>query len=110
MARISPSDLHALLESGSPAAVLDVRSEERRRSSGWIPGSIYVPDVSKLQLRPDEEVIVYCDCPNEASAAIVAKKLQERGFQNVRPLAGGIDAWRQQGLPLDRSASPGDLQ
>ena len=106
MARISPSDLHALLESGSPTTILDVRSEERRRSSGWIPGSIHAPDVSKLRLRPDEEVVVYCDCPNEASAAIVAKQLQETGFQNVRPLAGGIDAWRQQGLPVDRSANP----
>ena len=105
MARISPSDLHALLESGSPTTILDVRSEERRRSSGWIPGSIHAPDVSKLRLRPDEEVVVYCDCPNEASAAIVAKKLQETGFQNVRPLAGGIDAWRRQGLPVDRSAN-----
>jgi membrane protein DedA with SNARE-associated domain/rhodanese-related sulfurtransferase len=101
MARISPSDLHALLESGSPVAVLDVRSEDRRRSSGWIPGSIYAPDVSNLPLPPNEDVVVYCDCPNEASAAIAARKLQQRGFQNVRPLAGGVEAWRSQGLPLD---------
>ena len=110
MARISPSDLHALLESGSPVTVLDVRSEDRRRSSGWIPGSIYAPDVSNLPLPPNEEVVVYCDCPNEASAAIAARKLQQRGFQNVRPLFGGIEAWRRQGLPLDRSAVEHALQ
>jgi rhodanese-related sulfurtransferase len=40
-----------------------------------------------------DEVIVYCACPNEASAALVAKRLMQQGFKRVRPLAGGIDAW-----------------
>ncbi len=103
MARISPSELNALLEAGSTAAVLDVRTLERRVQSGWIPGSIHVRDVSELQLSPDEEVIVYCDCPNDASAAVVARTLKQKGFRRVRPLAGGVDAWRGAGLPLERT-------
>jgi rhodanese-related sulfurtransferase len=32
----------------------------------------------------------------------VAKKLKEKGFSRVRPLAGGIEAWLAQGRPIDR--------
>ncbi len=104
MARITPSELNALLRGGSPAAVLDVRTPERRAQSGWIPGSIHVRDVLELPLRPDDEVVIYCDCPNDASAAVAARLLQERGFRRVRPLAGGVDAWRDEGLPLEHEA------
>lgn len=102
MARVSVQELGALIESGSPATILDVRGTERRTQSGWIPGSIQVRDIAELRLDPDHEVIVYCDCPNDASAAVVAGKLRKRGFSRARPLAGGIDAWRAHGLPLDR--------
>lgn len=102
MSRISIDELAKLLDSGSTATILDVRSPERRAASGWIPGSISVRDISELQLAPGEEVIVYCDCPNDATAAVVAKKLHERGFRRVRPLAGGIEAWQARGRPVDR--------
>jgi membrane protein DedA with SNARE-associated domain/rhodanese-related sulfurtransferase len=101
MSRITTDELASLLDSGSPATILDVRTPERRAASGWIPGSISVRDVAELQVSPGAEVIVYCDCPNDASAAIVAKKLKERGFKRVRPLAGGIEAWQARGRRVD---------
>jgi len=103
MARISADDLNALLESGAAAKVLDVRSSDRRAQSGWIPGSIEVHDVAELQLQADDDVVVYCDCPNDASAAILVAKLRKQGILRARPLAGGIDAWRERGLPLEQS-------
>lgn len=103
MSRISIDELGSLLDSGSTALILDVRSPERRAASGWIPGSINVRDIAELQLQPGEEVIVYCDCPNDASAAVVARKLKERGFKRVRPLAGGLEAWQAQGRPVHRA-------
>jgi rhodanese-related sulfurtransferase len=33
--------------------------------------------MTPLNLDPKNEVVVYCDCPNEASAALVARKQQE---------------------------------
>lgn len=104
MSRITIDQLEMLLDSGSSATILDVRTPERRAASGWIPGSISVRDIAELQLAPGEEVIVYCDCPNDASAAVVARKLQERGFKRVRPLAGGIEAWQARGRPVHRFA------
>jgi rhodanese-related sulfurtransferase len=59
------------------------------------------------------EIVVYCACPNEASAAIAAMHLKRAGFKQIRPLLGGIDAWIQAGYPVERdlfdaanSASP----
>jgi rhodanese-related sulfurtransferase len=62
-----------------------------------------VRDISELDVTPGEEVIVYCDCPNDASAAVVARKLRDRGFKRVRPLAGGIEAWQALGRPVHRA-------
>jgi membrane protein DedA with SNARE-associated domain/rhodanese-related sulfurtransferase len=101
MARLSPEELAALLNSRAKVTVLDVRTPERRAHTGWIPGSIHVQNIETLQLDPGEEVIVYCDCPNDASAAVVARKLQDKGFLRVRPLAGGIEAWRRGGGLID---------
>lgn len=101
MARVSVPELSALLQSGKPATILDVRGAEQRAKYGWIPGSIALRDPAELQLDPQCEIVVYCDCPNDASAAVMAVKLREKGFGRVRPLAGGFDAWRMQGLPLD---------
>ena len=106
MSRISTDELRALLQSMPSTVVLDARTAESRAQSGWIPGSVQVGDISQLQLPSDGEIVVYCDCPNDASAATVARKLKERGFKRVRPLAGGLDAWRAQGLPVDQFLDP----
>ena len=49
------------------------------------------------------EIVVYCACPNEASAAFAAKHLKQAGFKKIRPLLGGIDAWVQAGQPVERA-------
>jgi rhodanese-related sulfurtransferase len=37
------------------------------------------------------------------TAAKVAKKLINRGYRNIRPLSGGIDAWRDAGFAITMS-------
>lgn len=102
MARISPPELQQLIESGQQPLVVDVRPAAMRESSGWIPGAILANRVAELAPAMQHEVIVYCDCPNEASAALVARQLRAHGFRRVRPLAGGFEAWNAHGLPVDR--------
>ncbi|MGN6480920.1 rhodanese-like domain-containing protein [Luteibacter sp.] len=46
-------------------------------------------------------MIIYCSCPNEVSAAKVAERLTKLGFANVRPLTGGITAWRDAGRDVE---------
>ncbi len=106
MTRISSDELRAEMQAMPGLMVVDVRSAESRARSGWIAGSINVRDVSELKIDPDNSIVVYCDCPNDASAAVMARKLKAMGFKHVRPLAGGIGAWRALGFPIEQHASP----
>lgn len=97
-ARISVDELRERIERGDPPLVLDARSAMLRKLDlRSIPGSIVVdPDDLDRALEAiprDREVVVYCACPNEATAARIALQLQKRGLGRIRPLAGGIDAW-----------------
>ncbi len=102
MSRISIDELGELIARNAGTTILDARSPEHRARQGWIHGAIPVRDIAELDMDPDKEVVVYCDCPNDASAAVVAKKLKDKGFRHVRPLAGGMEAWLAQGRPIDR--------
>jgi rhodanese-related sulfurtransferase len=97
MARISVDELDRLLQNGETPVILDVRSPLSSQQTGRIPGALItsVEEMGAIVLDIPEsgEVIVYCACPNEASAARVAKLLMQKGYTKVRPLAGGIDAW-----------------
>ena len=55
----------------------------------------------------DRDIILYCTCPNEASAAKAAKLLMTRGFRRVRPLHGGLDAWIAAGYAVEEITVPG---
>jgi membrane protein DedA with SNARE-associated domain/rhodanese-related sulfurtransferase len=102
MTRLTPEELETLIRDQLPLTILDVRSAESRARTGWIPGSILAADIDALQLDAKSVVVIYCDCPNDASAAVAARRLKERGFVNVRPLAGGFSAWTSGGRKLDR--------
>ncbi|MDE2297098.1 MAG: VTT domain-containing protein [Burkholderiales bacterium] len=104
MARVSVDSLAELLDRGERPLIVDVRSAAARED-GRIPGAILALGdalAPELLAHPkDAMVIVYCACPNDASAVLAARKLLERGFRNVRPLAGGIDAWIAAGHALE---------
>lgn len=105
MARISVTELAAMLDAGTAPMILDVRTDAARAAGGWIPGAIAVDEKTIAIHIPDDqadrEVIVYCACPNEASAARIAKMLKARGFTRVRPLAGGIEDWVKAGHAIE---------
>lgn len=106
MDRISVGDLAQMFADGQAPIVVDVRSDTGQMD-GRIPGAIAFrqdawPDDLKAP-HDDAVVVVYCACPNEASAAVVARQLMARGFKRVRPLQGGIDAWRAAGLAVEAS-------
>jgi rhodanese-related sulfurtransferase len=106
MARITVPELEQLIDGGAAPAIIDVRSESTRRRDGSIRGALAWPVHAGADGAPDLardlEVVVYCACPNEVSAALVARQLREAGFTHVRPLHGGIDAWIAAGLPVER--------
>jgi membrane protein DedA with SNARE-associated domain/rhodanese-related sulfurtransferase len=103
MDRISVEELKGLIDSGSSPIILDVRPNEVQLK-GIIPGAIAVSEqtLPSLALPPDSrrEIVVCCACPNEASAATIARALMKRGYERVRPLRGGAEAWQEAGLAL----------
>ena len=106
MARINVADLYALIQAGGAPIIIDVRSlTARELEPRWIPGALHVPlpEVARRmkELPRDREIILYCTCPSEASAARVAKILMNHGFKKVRPLLGGLDAWVAAGYTVD---------
>ena len=100
MERITVRELHSMLQSGGHPIIVDARSplsHAQGRIPGAIPSSAGAMTVNPAAAR---EVIVYCDCPNDASAAVVSRQLLQKGYGRVRPLAGGIEAWLAAGYPV----------
>lgn len=106
MARITVAELRQKLEAGENPVILDLRSKaELERDPSVIQGAIHLVldeiDARRHEFPHDRDIIVYCSCPNEATAAKVALLLQRHGFTRVRPLLGGIDAWREGNHPME---------
>src|SRR5467141_1754588 len=109
MARITAEELRHLLDSGKPPVIIDVRSRaERELDPRSIPGAraFEVEELEKLidSLPADRDVIFYCSCPNEASAARAARRLIDRGYTRARPMRGGLDAWIAAGYAIELKA------
>jgi membrane protein DedA with SNARE-associated domain/rhodanese-related sulfurtransferase len=105
MDRVSVDELQSLMSNDKVNAIVDVRSPFMQASTGRIPGARTV-DMARIAesfngVSVDGEVIVYCACPNEATAVKVAKSLQNLGYKRIRPLHGGIDAWIDAGFAVE---------
>lgn len=97
MTRITVAELRQKLDSGENPLIFDLRADPGGEEL-IIPGAVRISmdELGKSTDIPrDRDIIVYCACPNEVSAARVALKLRQKGFTRVRPLKGGIEAWRE---------------
>lgn len=104
-ARISVSELKELVDRGPAPVIIDALAPASRKREGMIPGAIPVETLrlesGRTTVAFNAEVIVYCACPNEASAARIAKQLIRMGCIRVRPLTGGIFAWKDAGFDVE---------
>ena len=48
----------------------------------------------------NQEIIFYCDWPDEATSAGLAEKYIKKGFTNVKVLKGGVEAWTDAGYSI----------
>lgn len=88
------------------AMVIDVR-DPGEFGAGHIIGAKNLPlsriDAAGSEIaakKRDKPVIVYCDNGNRSTKA--AASLRNQGFSRVVNLSGGLGAWQQAGLPLER--------
>jgi membrane protein DedA with SNARE-associated domain len=75
-----------------------------------LPGAIlFSPDSlaeRHTEIPRDRDVVLFCACPSEATAAKTAMTLHKLGIERVRPLRGGYDEWKRLGFPLDAVPLP----
>jgi rhodanese-related sulfurtransferase len=105
-ARMEIDELGNLIASGQPPVLFDIRSREKRKLDPFvIPGTQFADERQLNEIiakyPPNQKLVIYCSCPNEISAAWMAKQLNEAGFADVLPLRGGLDAWRDAGRQLE---------
>jgi rhodanese-related sulfurtransferase len=112
MDRITVAELRKLIDNGQRLLILDVRPKEISKQEGMIPGAVsaHPTDIDPIVKNyPREmEIVVYCACPNEESAATAAKHLKKAGFKKIRPLLGGIEAWVGAAYPIERAQIIGE--
>ena len=93
--QLSAPELKALIESGTPFHLVDVRTNEER-ALARIDGS-HLLDQSRhdalLSLDPDTPIVFQCHHGIRSQHA--AEYFRRQGFRNLYNLVGGIDAWSQ---------------
>ena len=100
---IDPPTLQALLASDSLHACIDVRERgefARAQIAGTSPVNRGMLEIRLPVMVPDRRVPVVVCCDDGRRSALAAGTLASMGYADVRILAGGIDEWRRQGLPV----------
>jgi membrane protein DedA with SNARE-associated domain/rhodanese-related sulfurtransferase len=105
-ARLEPVELKRQLDAGEPVYIVDLRHPlELLPDPFTLPGALHLSPEAlaarHLEIPRDRDVVLYCTCPSEATAAKTAMTLYKLGIVRVRPLRGGYDEWKRLGFPLD---------
>ncbi|HEX9155476.1 MAG TPA: rhodanese-like domain-containing protein [Nitrospira sp.] len=94
---ISPKELKARIDKGDQLVLLDVR-EQWEFDLAKVNGSTLIPlgtlPQSLSKLSRDSEIVAICH--HGMRSADATNFLLQQGFQNVKNLVGGIDAWSAQ--------------
>jgi membrane protein DedA with SNARE-associated domain/rhodanese-related sulfurtransferase len=106
VSRMTVDELKAAIDRGERPFVVDLRHKlEFLVNPRTVSTAVRIsPDELSLrhaEIPRDREVVLYCTCPSEATSAKVAMELKKIGITRVRPLMGGLQAWENQGYPMD---------
>ena len=93
------------------ALIVDIRSDDDRRATGIVPGSLHVPrtvlewrvDPSSAWHNPrvggrDRRLLLLC--AHGYSSSLAAATLVDLGFDRAGDVIGGFEAWSRRGLPI----------
>jgi rhodanese-related sulfurtransferase len=103
-ALLSPAALHA---APPPAVIFVDTSQDFAR--GHVPGARWVPRGSLelwiADVVPSRSTSVAVTCSDGRNAVLAGATLRGLGYERVSVLDGGMAAWRQAGLPVERGLS-----
>ena len=115
--RLTPHETVEAVRGG--ALLIDTRTEAQRREEGELPGAIVIDrTVLEWRLDPasawripeatgyDREIIVVCR--EGYSSSLAAASLLTRGLRQATDMIGGVQGWREAGLPM--SDRPADVR
>lgn len=111
-ARMEPEQLKSLLDQGEEVFIVDLRHPlELLPDPHTLPGALHFsPELLTArhhEIPRDRDIVLFCTCPSEATAAKTAMALHKLGIERVRPLRGGYDEWKRLGFPIQAVADPG---
>ena len=100
------------LDAGEAVFIVDLRHPlEILPDPFTLPGALHFSPEAltsrHLEIPRDRDIVLFCTCPSEATAAKTAMALHKLGIERVRPLRGGYDEWKRLGFPLDAVSDPG---
>jgi len=106
--RIAPEDLFRRLQIGERLTVLDARQGQSFAASPLqVAGALRMGGESlpaipyRLEVESDGQVVLYCDCPDEATSARLALELMRMGHGKVSVVRGGFPALLDSGIPVE---------
>jgi membrane protein DedA with SNARE-associated domain/rhodanese-related sulfurtransferase len=104
--RIEPEELRQKLDAGESVFIVDLRHPlEVLTDPFTLPGAHrFSPEdltLHQSEIPRDRDIVLYCTCPSEATAAKTAAILEQLGIERVRPLRGGFDQWKRLGYSLE---------
>ncbi|MEV0004089.1 rhodanese-like domain-containing protein [Micromonospora sp. NPDC050980] len=115
--RLTPHETIEAVRNG--ALLIDTRTEAQRREEGELPGAIVIDrTVLEWRLDPasewripeaigyDREIVVVCR--QGYSSSLAAASLQTLGLRHATDMIGGVQGWREAGLPM--SDRPADVR
>jgi sulfur-carrier protein adenylyltransferase/sulfurtransferase len=100
---MSTDEAHEVFKAGGKTIFVDIREPEQV-ALGYIKGCVFVRgDELEMQVRhlvPDTTTPVVLYCRSGIRSLLTAMTLKEMGYQNVRNLIGGIEAWQAAGYEV----------
>jgi rhodanese-related sulfurtransferase len=104
---VSLDDVQKLIGENQNVGILDVRTIEEVTELGRVPGAKhldyfsqhFLEDLAKQGLDPSKPCVVYCALGGRSKRA--ASLLAKAGFKDIVIPAGGFNAWKKAGKPIE---------
>jgi rhodanese-related sulfurtransferase len=99
------ADVKARLDRGERFQLVDVREDDefrvdRAAGARHIGRGVLERDVEALIPDKAQPIVLYCG--GGFRSALAADNLQKMGYTNVISMDGGMRAWREAGLPIEK--------
>ncbi len=94
------------------AVLVDIREPGERAQNGYIAGAVEAPrgmlefwadptsPYHRDEFDPEKRIVLHC--ASGGRSALAAATLQDLGYTRVAHMDGGVNAWREAGMPLEQ--------